>query len=100
MANDMYPTLLVTLADGSEHEAKIENPDMCRLELVGGRNGFSMDDQKITSMTYLAYANLKRNEVYTDKWEKFREHDCVGIDYPDPDEDDDDTDRTISDPKD
>lgn len=97
MANDMYPRLLVTLADGTEHEAQVENPDMCRLELVGGRNGFSMEDQKITSMTYLAYANLKRRELYTDKWEKFRETDCVGLDLPDEDTEDD---RTITDPKD
>ena len=96
MANDMYPKLTVNLADGSEHKAQIENPDMCRLELVGGRNGFSLEDQRIVSMTYLAWANLKRNGLYTDSWDQFREHDCIGFDI---DEDDEADDGTIEDPK-
>lgn len=97
MSNDMYPTLTVNLADGSQHEAKIENPDMCRLEITGGRNGFNLEDQKITSMTYLAWANLKRRELYTDTWDKFRQHDCLSFDI---DEDDDEIDEgTIEDPK-
>lgn len=96
MANDMYPKLTVNLADGSEHEAQIENPDMCRLELVGGRNGFSLEDQRIVSMTYLAWANLKRNGLYTESWDQFREHDCLGFDI---DEDDEADDGTIEDPK-
>lgn len=91
MANDMYPKLTVNLADGSEHEAQIENPDMCRLELVGGRNGFSLEDQRIVSMTYLAWANLKRNGLYTESWDQFREHDCLGFDIDDTDEADDGT---------
>lgn len=92
MANDMYPTLTVNMSDGAQHVAKIENPDMCRLEIVGGRNGFTLEDQRIVSMTYLAWANLKRNELYAGSWDEFREHDCVGFDIAEDDEEDEDTD--------
>lgn len=97
MSNDMYPTLTVNLSDGTQHVAKIENPDMCRLEIVGGRNGFTLEEQRIVSMTYLAWANLKRNELYAGTWDEFREHDCVGFDIAD-DEDEDDE-GTIENPK-
>lgn len=97
MSNDMYPTLTVNLSDGTQHVAKIENPDMCRLEIVGGRNGFNLEDQKITSMTYLAWANLKRNGHYSENWDEFRESDCVGFDIED-DEDENDE-GPLEDPK-
>lgn len=97
MANDLYPNLTVNMRDGSSHDVQIENPDMCRLELFGSRNGFTLDDQKITSLTYMAYANMKRNNVYTGTWEDFREKDCTGFDINDDEDDVDD--GTIENPK-
>lgn len=98
MANDLYPHLTVNMSDGTSHEVQIENPDMCRLELVGSKNGFTLEDQKITSLTYMAFANLKRHKLYEGNWENFRENDCIGFDIND-DEDDTDDEGTIDNPK-
>lgn len=96
MAKNMYPKFTVTMSDGAEHFVQVENPDMCRLEIIGGRNGFTLDDQKIVSMTYLAFANMKRHGVYTGTWDEFKDSDCLGFDALDEDEDEDED----SDPKD
>lgn len=78
MAVYFNPLMTFQMADGAEHTVKIVNPDMLRWEKE--RTSLKCtDDDKITSMTFLAWAAARRTNLIPDmSWPEFSQQ-CYGI---------------------
>ena len=74
------PRFLVLLADGSEHEVQVLNPELVRYEKTRHvRHWGSPVEDSATWSTFVVWAALTREKVITMPFEQFAETDCLGL---------------------
>lgn len=78
----------ITLADGRVLEVTVANPDMVRWDQTAHRHGWpGMQDAPMLWATFVTWRAATRMGLYTDKWEKWSDEDCLQVDLDVPDED-------------
>lgn len=72
--------LRVDLADGTAHVAHVINPDRIRFDLTRQREGWpAFSDAPFMSLTFFAWAALKRQGAPVGTWESFSTAECLDV---------------------
>lgn len=72
--------VLVTLANGTELDLEVANPDMVRWDMTSAKHGWpAMDKAPMLWATFVAWRAAVRTGVYSGSWEDWSNRDALGV---------------------